>query len=150
MPIHRTFDKTLKAEFWICDENLERMDIYNATRDMFADKGCFKELRFLFTDFTHARNIGTNTQDVPMLVEYDKSIARTNYSLCIAVVAPKDLMFGLGRMWQALIGILPWPTSICRTRAEAAQWLIGALEDIKDPGIILNALDKIGPCDTQK
>ena len=145
MTIHRVYDKELSAEFWICGETISRGDYIKATQDMIEDEHRFQNLRFVFIDQSNVLKIDVDTEKLPSLVELNKSAARVNPNLCLAVVSRKDILFGLSRMWKALVGVISWQTYVCRNSEEAAEWLVNKIEDLKDPITVLKAAAQADP-----
>ena len=41
----------------------------------------------------------------------------------MAIVAPRDLEYGLSRMWQAFVEDNGWETMVFRSREQAEEWV---------------------------
>jgi len=60
---------------------------------------------------------------VRRLIEVDRSLVELIPRTAIAIVAPKDELFGLSRMWEMMVGVPGWETRVFRSRADAEAWL---------------------------
>jgi hypothetical protein len=61
--------------------------------------------------------------EIRQLVGLDQQMATLTPHVAVAVVAPKDYMFGLARVWETLVESVGWQTDIFRTRPDAEAWL---------------------------
>jgi hypothetical protein len=53
----------------------------------------------------------------------------------VAVIAPRDVSFGLARMYEALANMIPWNFVVFRTAGEALAWMAlppDFMDDIQD------------------
>ena len=60
---------------------------------------------------------------VRRIVARDRENVSTNPDIVQAFLAPKELPFGLGRMYSALSEPGGWPTAAFRHRMDAEQWI---------------------------
>lgn len=77
------------------------------------------EPRFVLVDLTDVEQVHISPVDLEALVSTQLKISRR----AVAVIAPRDLLYGLARQWEMLALELEWPTCVARTRAEAIAWL---------------------------
>lgn len=61
--------------------------------------------------------------DVKEIVAMDNKFASLVPRAFVALVAPKDLLFGMARMWEMQVERPGWTTHAFRTRGEAEAWL---------------------------
>ncbi|MBC8198621.1 MAG: STAS/SEC14 domain-containing protein [Desulfobacteraceae bacterium] len=61
--------------------------------------------------------------DIARMVEKRRSISLKSGMLKIAVVAKSDVVFGMARMYQAIIGEEHFEVNVFRDRGEALRWL---------------------------
>lgn len=98
----------------------------------FADLEKFKKLRFIISDMSNVTTFNLTKDTVKIVSDIAKSYAIHNKDLYIAGIHTKDLVFGLGKMWQAYSGndITGWVTKSFRTKDEAYSWLQDKIPDI--------------------
>jgi hypothetical protein len=82
--------------------------------------------RYVLCDFSEASKFDIPTPDVDRMVEQDKGELSRHPHLLEVVIAPQSLVFGLARMWQSKVNTVRPHTAVCRTRAEAVEWLKAA------------------------
>ncbi len=145
MAIQRFCNNELLAEFWVCGKTITSGDYIKTTQQMIENEHQFQKLRFVFIDQSNAVSVNIDTERMPTLVELDKTAARINPDLCLAIISKKDILFGLSRMWQAMVGAISWQTYVSRDYAEAAEWLVSKIETLKDPEPILKAAAQANP-----
>ena len=92
-------------------------------RHLNQDPETYKRYRFSLTDLSEATEINLSTNAI---VEHSRACIRSaqiNPDAVVAVVAPKDLGFGLSRMWEILCEEIFWETNVFRTPEEAKKWI---------------------------
>jgi hypothetical protein len=80
-------------------------------------------LRYLVVD---EESVGfvLSTSEARIVAEQDKQIAKlAPEGLVVAVVTPRDVDFGMARMWQVFVQETGWKTKVFRSRESAAVWL---------------------------
>jgi hypothetical protein len=80
-------------------------------------------LRYQLADFSAVTAINLTAADVQRLADQDQRLAPQGAVVHIALVAPQPLTYGLGRMWQAYVETAGIDVRVCRSRAEALDWL---------------------------
>ena len=73
--------------------------------------------------FAEVTVLEVSTEEIRRVVGLDQQLARLAPHLAVAIVAPKDYMFGLARTWEALVDGAGWQTGVFQTRSDAAAWL---------------------------
>jgi hypothetical protein len=76
----------------------------------------------VFADYSDAF-LELNNQDLFEMVSIRKSMVDTNAYIRIAVFCKKDLEFGLGRMYEVLLGKDNYDVTIFRSKDKARKWL---------------------------
>jgi hypothetical protein len=83
---------------------------------------------YLIGDHSKVEKSTHSADDMRMLAQSMKVDVRAhNPDILIAIVAPKDLSFGLGRVFHAYLGG-DKKTNLFRTRKEAEAWIAEMLE----------------------
>ena len=80
-----------------------------------------KEYRVL-ADYSDAI-LKLSSEDIQAVAKRREVISAADDIIRIAVFCRKDLVFGLGRMYGALLGEDKYSTMIFRSKEEAVQWL---------------------------
>jgi hypothetical protein len=79
---------------------------------------------FSIVDHTGAERVDYSTADLQKLARLDHALAPyTRDGIAVAIVAPRDLEFGLSRMWQAFVEDNGWETMVFRSRKRAEAWI---------------------------
>lgn len=78
--------------------------------------------RYNLSDFTAVETVKLSSRAIFRSAELGRDSA-VRRDLVMAVVADRDFLFGLARMWQAFARSTGWETGVFRSRTEAATWL---------------------------
>src|SRR5574340_633005 len=83
-----------------------------------------KKWRYCIVDLTCIETMNINPDEIRAVVEQNKRIAEFAVSgPLLAVASPRDLGYGLARMWEVLNEQVEWETRTFRSRSEADQWI---------------------------
>jgi hypothetical protein len=83
------------------------------------DLNRLKEILFAIVDLQEATDLRLTVSDLAIV---DQALSKVAPNACVAVVAPRDLHFGLARMWEIFVQATKWNTHVFRTSAEACSW----------------------------
>lgn len=78
---------------------------------------------YVLVDFSAMTRFRASVSDLRALIQQQTGLAAHATKIAMAVVAPKDAVFGTARMWESLAYTLPWEIRVARSRAEAIAWL---------------------------
>ena len=92
---------------------------FEAHRDEARARG----LRYGLVDLTELTVLQITTEEIRDTVAEDRVTAALAPGIFVAIVAPRDYVFGMARMWQAFAEVTGWETAVFRDRAEAIEWL---------------------------
>ena len=99
-------------------------DFFQAGIGFLAYPEEIKKWRYAIVDLTSAGNIEISSDEIRSVVEQNKRIAAIAHAgVILAVAAPRDLGFGLSRMWEILMEQIGWETMTFRCRDEADDWV---------------------------
>ncbi len=87
---------------------------------------------FQIADFRLVEKVEVSSEDVKRISERDKLTATINPNLISAVVAEKDIVFGMSRMWQSYTDEASVVTAVFRSMDEAESWVA---EQIKQKSV---------------
>ena len=74
-------------------------------------------------DFSEASLAPVSTEDILKIVEFSVRNVESRELSKVAIVAPRNLEYGVSRMFQSYGGKLPFDVSIFRAMDEALAWL---------------------------
>lgn len=98
-------------------------DITSAYQERFTDIGRIKKLKILLSDYSDVTQIDLHDVDISSLAEFYKTASAYNRKVVSVAIMPKDILFGLGRMWEAYVDGISWKAGIFRTKEEAQAFL---------------------------
>lgn len=71
----------------------------------------------------HVTELPLTADDIRLIVDVDREIARHVPHAVVAIAAAMDLPFGVARMWQMLAEDIGWTIAVFRSRSHADEWL---------------------------
>jgi len=99
-------------------------DFFQAGLGFLAHPEEIKKWRYCIIDLTRVDVMNISSDDIRAVVEQNKRIAAiAPPGAILAVASPKDLGFGLARVWEVLVEEIGWETMTLRSRPEADRWI---------------------------
>ena len=92
-------------------------------RYLTQDKEKLKNYRYSLCDYTEVTKFDIPTQDIQIVVNLSINASKANQDVVVAIVAHKDLIYGLGRMYEVLAEETGWEIMISRSMDEAKAWI---------------------------
>ena len=124
MPIHIEGRQDGAGVIYNCHGVMTIDDFFQAGIGFLAFPGEIKKWRYCIIDLTYVETMNINPDDIRAVVEQNKRIAELALpGAILAVASPKDLGYGLARMWEVLNEQVGWETRTFRSRSEADQWI---------------------------
>jgi len=81
-------------------------------------------LYFILVDFSDCDSLQFTQEEIKLVAEQDKALRNhLPAGFVVAIIAVRDLQYGLARMWQTYVEESGVTSAICRTAAEAETWL---------------------------
>jgi hypothetical protein len=74
-------------------------------------------------DFTDITAFSANVKDIMLYSKRCTEMAQLNPNVKMAVIAPKDIAFGMARMWECYVDGVGYVTKVFRFREDAQTWL---------------------------
>lgn len=87
------------------------------------DAASFNRYRYSLVDFTEVAEIHFSNTEMDKLVWLCQEAAKINPNPLVAIVAENDVLFGLSRMYEALLAGSDWEIMVFRTIPEAENWI---------------------------
>src|SRR5215470_15644080 len=124
MPVHIETRQAGAGIILDCSGSLTLSDFREVQNEFLTCPEKLKELKYVILDLTSADSLNIPYGHVDFLAEQDKLIANNAPpGVLYAVAAPRDLGYGLARMWQILAEQTKWETLVLRSRSEAEAWI---------------------------
>jgi hypothetical protein len=107
-------------------------EVFNSVIDRFADaRGT--DVTYSIGDYTNISGLEFTAPDARGLAERAREVMRRQQNLIVAIVAPSNVAFGLGRMVE-IHSEEPDTMAVFRTMAEAEAWIAQKLQ-VREPRI---------------
>ena len=104
--------------------SLTSEELLQANRAFFSSHmEAFRRCRTWLSDYSEASLDAVSREVIEELAYIAVGASRENRDLLVALIVPRDLPFGLARMWEALSDGTGWKTKAFRSEAEAREWL---------------------------
>jgi hypothetical protein len=106
-----------------CHDALSGKDKIEVNEVLLSSPERLRALRYMVID---EESVGfvLSTSEARTVAEQDRQIAKlAPEGLVVAVVTPRDVDFGMARMWQVFVEGTGWKTEVFRSRESAAVWL---------------------------
>ena len=100
-------------------------EFVNALRSHFSqDEDKFRNYKYSLTDHSAVTAIiDVSVGDVRTIAQLCRQASRVNPDAVVAVVADRNVLFGLTRMWEMLQDGSGWTVKAFRTRDAAEAWI---------------------------
>lgn len=125
MPIHITdINDGLGNEIVMSGFITESEFVDSFQRHLNQEPEKFKKYRFSLTDLSDVIGVDLSSDAIREHSRACICAAGVNPDAVVAVVAPKDLGYGLSRMWEILSSEeIAWETNVFRDKKEAILWI---------------------------
>ena len=90
---------------------------------LLADEPKLAQVRFAIVSLADVTQFEISTKEVHDLAALDKKIGGITPVVAVVVIAPRTHDFGMARMWETILDVPGWTSSVVRTRQEADAWL---------------------------
>jgi len=121
MPLTYSIDSSARVIYTTCSGNLTFEEVINHFRELRGDPDCPSHLDVLL-DLTDVTSLPESDQLAAVALEVKKTLERVRFDVC-AVIAQRDALFGMLRMFEVMVENYFRAIQIFRVRAEAEAWL---------------------------
>ena len=90
-------------------------------------------LRYSISDCADVADFDVSVDAIKHVARLSKRVMETNQTMLMAIVAPNNHEFGMGRLWQAYIGSQSERTKVFRIKEEANNWIAQTLALLETP-----------------
>jgi hypothetical protein len=84
-------------------------------------------LRYSISDCSDVSNFDVSVEAVKWVAHLSKTVMKANPTILMAIIAPNNHEFGMGRLWQAYMGSHSERAKIFRTKEQASNWIAQTL-----------------------
>ena len=86
------------------------------------DPAQFKKISYVISDWSKVTKVTHTTEEIRELAIMTRQRLEFNPELLFAIIVPRDLLYGLARMWHTYLGEAR-RAGLFRTREEAEIWI---------------------------
>lgn len=104
-------------------------EILDGIDERFSSEEKIRRYVYGISDYTEVEDIEMSGADVKLVAEKDMQVAKINPNLVIAIAAPKDIMYGLSRMFEAHAYKTGWVIGVYRSLEEAQKSVLDNLKN---------------------
>lgn len=124
MPIQIEVKHRAMGVVYHCQGAVTIEDFFIAGKGFLATPEEIRKWRYSLIDLTDVESMDIHYDQVSFIVQQNDQIAACAVpGVLLAVAAPKDIGFGLARMWEMLVERVGWETMTFRSVAEAEGWI---------------------------
>jgi hypothetical protein len=103
-------------------------EIADSNREIYGTPEKVKAIAYQLCDFTDVEMLEFTPDDIRSLAAEDSRAAEVNPHMLIAIIGSDDLIYGLGRIWEAHVKQPALKTAVFRTAKEAEQWIAARMK----------------------
>jgi hypothetical protein len=123
MPVENIIADGGRGVVTLCTGVLGREEFITAIRRRYEPVSELHARQYFLTDHSGVTKFAMSSQDIVDLTRITRAASLVNPNVHLASVVPGDLAFGMVRMWRSYAEQFVWSFRMCRSRAEAEQWL---------------------------
>jgi hypothetical protein len=103
---------------------LTRDDLMESKGRVLEFPARIKQCMYCIVDLFAVSSTQLSASDVEEIARHDKRVAAViRPGAIVAIMAPRESDYGLGRMWETLAESTGWETMVFRSREEGEAWL---------------------------
>lgn len=122
MPYEATYSNDDRCITYVGSGLVLGAALVSATRALIADVRT-PSLTHCLIDLSGVTDLHVSNDEIDIIAAEGRRVAAIAPHVTVAVVATRDLAFGLARMWEALVATPGWKTRVFRDRGAACEWL---------------------------
>jgi hypothetical protein len=98
-------------------------DVLESKYLTFSSPEMVRQYRYGLIDYARVDDLDMSGKELEAVAALDKKAALITPGACVAIVAVRDSVFGLARMWDAYMHGAGWDTHVFRAREQAEDWI---------------------------
>ena len=126
MPIQHSYLDGGLGLLLMCDGTITGKDLIQFNEYALALVQAKKNVSsYCIVDYSPATTFDVSTPEIEILAAQDKKLAEYIDDYVVALIAKRDLEYGISRMWETVLQTsgLQWETMVFRERNDAESWL---------------------------
>lgn len=123
MPISTAFTRDGAGLLRTVQGTVTGADFVAAETALLSEQQTIAKLRYALLDFGDATEFSATADEVRLIAKRDAELAALNSQVAVAIIAPRDVQFGMSRMWEVFVDGSGWETAVFRDSASAVAWL---------------------------
>lgn len=124
MPIQIEVKHRAMGVVYHCQGAVTIEDFFIAGKGFLVTPEEIRKWRYSLINLTDVESMDIHYDQVSFIVQQNHQIAAYAVpGVLLAVAAPKDIGFGLARMWEMLVERVGWETRTFRSVVEAEAWI---------------------------
>lgn len=122
MPVTYRIDKTKKIIYTTCVGDVTPDEVFDHFRVLVQDPDCPDRLNVML-DLSESASVPESHQLREVVDQIESIRHKVRFGVC-AIVASRDVLFGMSRMFQVFAEKWFREIRVCRARDEAEAWLV--------------------------
>ncbi len=98
-------------------------EIIGAKQALLTTEDQVRLVRAFLVNLANVDVLEISGEEMRQIIGLDAQLSALAPHAAVAIVAPRDHVFGLARMWEAHADTVGWTTAVFRSAAEANAWL---------------------------
>lgn len=112
-----------KCLHFVGSGRLTSHEIGEAKKSLLTEQERLRHVRGFLVNLSNVEVLDIRADEIRQLITLDTQLSLLAPAAAVAVVATRDHVFGMARMWEALAGPTGWTIAVFRSRAEADAWM---------------------------
>ncbi len=104
-------------------------DVFESKNFTFSSQERVRQYRYGLIDYSQVNDLNVSSKELEAVAALDKKVATIVPGAFVAIVAEKDVVFGLARMWEAYMHGAGWETHVFRSRTQAEDWIKARVQE---------------------
>ena len=108
-----------------CKGIVTGQEIIQANKNILSFKETIKISKYCIIDYSETTEYDVSTSEIEIIAAQDREMSRHLPDYIVAIVAKRNLEFGVSRMWEAVAQMhgLQWETMVFNDRNDAEKWI---------------------------
>lgn len=98
-------------------------ELVATTRTLVDEGPTLTHVRTVLVLLDDVTQLAVGAEHVQKVVDLDRRLVGFIPKADVAIVASRDEVYGMARMWEMMVGIPTWKIEVFRSRAEADAWI---------------------------
>lgn len=100
-------------------------ELVATTRTLVEEGPTLTGVRIVLVLLDGVTQLAVGAEHVQKVVDLDRRLVDFIPKCDVAIVASRDEVYGMARMWELMVGVPTWKIEVFRSRDEADAWMAG-------------------------